>query len=221
MQCAEVRIRVEQAIESDAKAFDGSVRDHLARCGSCRHHAEDVWLRRLLKDLPVPPPAEGFAGRALDNAWTAKAGREAPQRPGHGRWLASAAALLLAVGVLLKAPWQSLEPALIGTPMQVVQVAPQSVRQVELLMVSGKPLPEAYITVQLDEHVGLAGYPGISRVRWQAPISAGNNQLSLPVLLLGEHGGVIVVEVESGGARKRMTFAVESVTEEKQALLTI
>lgn len=217
MQCIEVRAQIEHVIESNAKAFDDSVREHLAGCESCRDYAENLWLRRLLEDLPVPPFSEGFAGRALDKAWAAKAGRETPRRPGYGGWLAIAATLLLAVGVVFTAPWRAPEP----TALQVVHVAPQSVRQVELLMVSGKALPDAYITVQMDEHVGLAGYPGISRVRWQAPISAGNNQLSLPVTLLGDRGGVVVVEVEFGGARKRMTFAVESVAEEKQALLTI
>lgn len=220
MQCTEVRAQIELAVKADAQAFAGELREHLAGCESCRDYAEDIRLACLLKDLPVPPLSEGFAGRALENAWAAKAGREAPQRSSYGWWLATAATLLLAVGVVFKAPWQSLESTAGGLP-QVVQVTPQSVRQVELLMVSGKTLPDAYITVQLDEHVGLAGYPGISRVRWQAPISAGNNQLSLPVTLLGNHGGVVVVEVESGGARKRMTFAVESASQEKQALLTI
>ena len=217
MQCTEARVQLEQAVKSDAQAFAGELREHLAGCESCRDYAEEIRLERLLKTLTVPPMREGFARQALNNAWAAKAGREAPQRSGYGWWLATAATLLLTVGIAFKAPWQSPE----STDIQVVHVAPQSVRQVELLMVSGEALPDAFITIQLDEHVGLAGYPGISRVRWQAPISAGNNQLSMPVLLLGEHGGVVVVEVESGGARKRMTFAVESVTEEKQALLTI
>jgi hypothetical protein len=217
MQCIQVRVQLEQAAKADARAFAGELREHLAGCESCRDYAEDIRLKRLLKTLAVPPLSEGFARRALDYAWAVKAGREAPQRSSYGWWLATAATLLLAVGIVFKAPWQSPE----STGMQVVQVAPQSVRQVELLMVSGKALPDALITIQLDEHVALAGYPGISRVRWQAPISAGNNQLSLPVKLLGGHGGVVVVEVESGGARKRMTFAVESALQEKQALLTI
>jgi hypothetical protein len=94
-------------------------------------------------------------------------------------------------------------------------------RQVELLMVSDKALPDAVITVQLDEHVALAGYSGISKLRWQSPIGAGSNQLSLPVQLLGDRGGVIVVEVESGGARKRVTFAIQPAAGKTAALLTI
>jgi hypothetical protein len=92
---------------------------------------------------------------------------------------------------------------------------------VDLLMVSGRALPDAVITVQLDEHVALAGYPGVNRLRWQAPISSGNNQLSLPVQLRGDHGGTVVVEVEADGARKRMTFAVQPAADKTAALSTI
>lgn len=221
MQCTEARDQLDQAAQAKAPAFAADLREHLAGCLSCRDYAEDGRLQRLLRALPVPPPSEGFAERALDRAWQAKAGREALRGPGTAWRLGLAATLVLAVGVAFKTPWRAPEPAVADLPVQTVQVAPQSVRQVELLMVSGKALPDAVITVQLDEHVTLAGYPGVNRLRWEAPISAGNNQLSLPVRLQGDRGGVIVVEVEADGARKRMTFAVQPAKDKTAALLPI
>lgn len=221
MQCTEARIRLEQAMQAEAPAFAADLREHLAGCSGCRDYAEDGRLQRLLKALPVPPLSEGFAERALDKAWQAKAGREALRGSGAAWRLGLAATLVLAVGVAFKTPWRAPEPAVSELPVQTVQVAPQSVRQVELLMVSGKALPDAVITVQLDEHVILAGYPGVNRLRWQAPINAGNNQLSLPVQLQGDRGGIIIVEVEADGARKRMTFNVQPAKDKTAALLPI
>lgn len=220
MQCTEARIQLEQTVQA-GQAPAAGLHGHLAGCADCRDYAAALRLERQLKALPVPPLSEGFAERALDKAWQAKAGREALRGSGAAWRLGLAASLLLALGVVFKTPWRGPEPSVPDMPAQVVQVAPLSVRQVELLMVSGKALPDAVITVQLDEHVALAGYPGVNSLRWQAPISAGNNQLSLPVQLLGDSGGVIVVEVEAGGARKRMSFAVQPVRDQTAALLTI
>jgi hypothetical protein len=213
MQCTEARVQLDQAMQTASPTYAAGLREHLAGCASCRDYADDGRLQRQLQALPVPPLSKGFAERALDKAWQAKVGREAPAGSSTAWRLGIAASLVLAVGIAFKTtPWgpEPLVTELVpDSAVQVVQVAPQSVRQVELLMVSDKALPAAVITVQLDEHVALAGYSGISKLRWQSPISAGNNQLSLPVQLLGDQGGVIVVEVESDGARKRMTFAVQ------------
>jgi hypothetical protein len=218
MQCSEARVQLEQAMQAATPTHAADLREHLAGCASCRDYADDGRLQRLLQALPVPPLSKGFAERALDKAWQAKVGREALAGSGAVWRLGIAASLVLAVGIAFKTtPWGP-EPLVTDSAVQVVQVAPQSVRQVELLMVSDKALPDAVITVQLDEHVALAGYSGISKLRWQAPISAGSNQLSLPVQLLGDQSGVIVVEVESDGARKRMTFAIQPAAGKTAAL---
>jgi hypothetical protein len=221
MQCTEARIQLEQAAQSGQTPAAG-LRGHLAGCADCRDYAAALRLERQLRALPVPPLGEGFAERALDKAWRAREGREVLRRSGAAWRLGLAASLLLAVGVVFKTPWRGgPEPFVPDTTVRVVQVAPQSVRQVDLLMVSGRALPDAVITVQLDEHVALAGYPGVNRLRWQAPIGSGNNQLSLPVQLLGDHGGIVSVEVEADGARKHMTFAVRPAPDKTAALLTI
>ena len=73
----------------------------------------------------------------------------------------------------------------------------------------------------MDENVTLDGYSGSQSIRWQAPIQAGNNQLTLPVKVNQSGGGVIVVEVESEGARKQMRFAIQADSEGKPVAMLI
>src|SRR5687767_2006568 len=138
MQCTEARIKLDQVLQAATPTLASDLREHLAGCSSCRDYAEDGRLQRLLQALPVPPLSKGFAERALDKAWQAKVGREAPAGSGAAWRLGIAASLVLAVGIAFKTtPWGP-EPLVteLVPGVQVVQVAPQSVRQVELLMVS-------------------------------------------------------------------------------------
>src|SRR5690349_6846875 len=133
MQCTEARDQLDRVMQTASPTLTADLREHLAGCASCRDYADDGRLQRQLQALPVPPLSKGFAERALDKAWQAKVGREAPAGSGAAWRLGIAASLVLAVGIAFKTtPWGP-EPLVTDLPAQVVQVAPQSVRQVELL----------------------------------------------------------------------------------------
>lgn len=221
MQCTTAKARIDQLLlEAETRAPGTELNAHLAGCDSCRAYAQDVQLDALLRRMPVPPMSENFRQRALDKAWAVTHPQEASKPSNTGWWVASAASVVLAASILFSAPWrdapQSLAPA-----MQVVQVMPQEVRQVELLMVSGTALPNATITISMDANVALAGYPNTQRLSWQVAINQGNNQLTLPVQVHSGSGGEIVVEVESDGAHKQMRFAVATGSQENLLSMTI
>jgi len=212
MQCNDVRQILQSTENISLRSLSADLQSHLATCEDCREYAEDLQYQGLMRDLPAPAPREGFAREALDKAWAATEGSRTAPRFGTGWALASAFALVLAVGVVLNLPGPVTSPISTDQPVHVVEVAPQEVRNVDLLMVSAEALPDAWITLQMGDNVSLDGYPGHNRIRWVAPMVAGNNQLTLPVQLQGESSGSIVVEIESGGARKQMLLTVESAT---------
>ena len=221
MQCTQIKTLVnEVGIERLKDQAPESVRQHIDSCEHCREYLESMRYNALLKRLPNVAPSEGFADRALQQAWLAKESRSTEPRAPKTWMLATAASLVLAIGVLFTLPSQDTSTG-IGSNVVVVEVAPQEIRQVDLLMVSGQALENAFITLQMDEHVSLAGYPDYSTVRWATSIVAGNNQLTLPVQLRGSDSGSIVVEVESGGARKQMLLNVSAVSAGEQVALII
>lgn len=223
MQCTDAKAQLDrQFLQAETPALDLALSEHLEVCSSCRSYAQDLRIDTLLSSLPVPPMSENFARRALDKAWAATHPQDSSiNRPVKaGWWMATAASVVLATGILFSSPWRE-APSGMAPAMPVVQVAPQELRQVDLLMVSGTALANATITISMDANVTLAGYPNTTKVSWQAPINAGNNQLSLPVRVQRGSGGVIVVEVESGGARKQMRFAVATDSQDNAISMTI
>ena len=213
MHCSEVRQRLNAAPVSAEP--EQALRDHLAGCAECRDYlsqlrAEDLDLTRRLAAIPVPPPSEGFADRALARAWETAHGQPAQQRPATRRYAWAGLAASVLVAVVLVTQWLGpRESAVLPTGETVVQIAPETTRPVHVRLVSKEALPNATITVRLDGNVALTGYPGMQTLSWQAPIVAGTNQMSLPVALTGSDHGSIVIEVSSGGARKQMRLSIE------------
>lgn len=221
MQCTQIKSLVnEVGIERLKDHAPLSAQQHIDHCADCREFLESVRYNALLKSLPNVAPSEGFADRALQRAWVARDSRATESRAIKPWLLATAASMIVAIGVVFTLPSQDTSIDT-GNNVQVVEVAPQEIRHVDLLMVSGRALENAFITLQMDEHVSLAGYSDYSTVRWATSFVAGNNQLSLPVQLRGSDSGSIVVEVESGGARKQMLLNVDAVSAGEQVALII
>ena len=215
MQCENFRQQLQRiGVKGLREKAPGVLHTHLESCADCREYTEDMQFRQLLSALPVAGPGEGFAERALQRAWATRDGQRTAPTAATGWLLATAAILVLAVGAVFMVPGTGVITG--GESPQVVEVAPQAVRQVDLLMVSGQALANAWITVQMDENVSLAGYPDLNRIRWSTSLEPGNNQLSLPVQLRGDRSGSIVVEVESDGARKQMLLTVEAAAQMRQ-----
>lgn len=214
MHCNEVRQRLKSAQANAEIVTDETLRAHLAGCGECRDYAEDLRLTRLLAAMPVPPASEGFADRALAQAWETAHGQSSSRRPRPTRqfaWAGLAASVLVAA--VLVTQWLApRDVTLPPTGNTVVHVAPDATRPVHVRLVSKEALPNATITVRLDGDVALTGYPGTQTLSWQAAIAAGTNEMSLPVALTGGSNGSIVIEVRSGNASKQMHLSVQPAT---------
>lgn len=215
MHCSEVKQRLNATPANAEPVHDEALREHLAGCAECRDYAEqrkaeELRLTRQLAAIPVPPPSEGFADRALARAWETAHGQPAQQQPATRRYAWAGLAASVLVAVVLVTQWLGpRDTAVSPTGETVVQVAPETTRPVHVRLVSKEALPNATITVRLDGDVALTGYPGMQTLSWQAPIVAGTNQMSLPVALTGSSHGSIVIEVSSGGASKQMRLSIE------------
>lgn len=222
MRCSDVRKQLEAGSGLSVLVADTALREHLADCAECRALAEDLRVQRLLRTLPAPQPPQGFADRALRQAWRQGAG----QRSGRaltGGWtgLAAAASILVAVLVVLTAaPWRAADEA-VSPDMRVVQIPADGVGKVRVVLNSPRALPNATITVNLDEGLNLAGYPDTRTLRWQTPIRMGKNMLELPVMMQQRQRGNLTIDIESGESRKQMQLSVEAREQKPEARLLI
>ncbi len=222
MRCNQLREQLQQADRKGLETLPAEMQAHLADCADCREYAADLQYRDLLGHLPAAAPSAGFTEQALENAWAAREGRGS-MPTGRTGWaaVAAAAVIALAVGVVLRLPGPVTGPSEVASSGQVVEVTPRTVREVDLLMVSARELPDARITLQMDSNVALEGYPDQQMIRWNTAIASGNNRLTLPVRLRGEDSGSIVVDVQSDGARKRMVLTVEPSAQTAARIVTI
>lgn len=208
MNCSDVQNRL-LVDHSQQWMADRELRTHLKQCGECREFViEDLRVIKALRSLPVLPASQGFADRALMSAWRSRNPAAVKSRQRFAPWVAAAASVVLAVCLVLLAPWrdQSVAPL---PELQVVAVAPDTVRLVDVMMVSGQALPNATITVHLDDNVALQHYTNTKTLSWQTPIKSGSNKLTLPVQLLNENSGNIRIEIQAGDARKEMRLLVQ------------
>lgn len=223
MNCEQAQRQLCTAVDFVATVPEGALLAHLQQCPLCRALAEEQRLQSLLHSLPVPRPSPGFAERALEQAWQQHVAQGESRDPSSrrgaiARWPMAAAASVLAVAggfalLLNQLPEQhnDVQVAANSAPAaDVVNSGADSLRQVDLLLISGSDYPTANITLRLDENLSLQGHPGRRAVQWQTHIAAGNNQLTLPVALDSGESGGFTVEIESHGVVKTATFTVSN-----------
>lgn len=220
MNCSKTRSIIGEN-QGRVSLMPDSAQAHIRTCAECADYAEDLEFEKLLLKSKVPPASTGFTDRALQQAWLQR--EESYPRDGVSRlWKYSVAAcLLLATSVALNSLWPVSERDSYDLVSEVVQVIPDSVNEINLLMVSQTDLPEAEITLRMDDNVSLAGYAGIQNLSWSTSIASGNNQLTLPVQLQGSDSGSISVEIHSNGLSKEMRLTVGQLTQQRAALLVI
>ncbi|GAB2894006.1 hypothetical protein ACCI51_11000 [Microbulbifer echini] len=179
--------------------------------------SSDADLERQLRCLPVEEPGDDLEERILASLFARQEAHAAysAKRLSGGKYpklgqLAVAASFLLVITlVALFAPSKNLlsEVASVYTPAHSNRAHTQAAtsRPVHFVLHSGRSMPGAVIRIILPENVRLEGYASRQVLQWQTDIAVGSNRLSLPVKVLGDRdAGEILIEVEYGGASKRM-----------------
>ena len=192
-----------------------AVERHLQSCAACRGELNALQaLRAQLADLPVPRVPAGTFERMLENA-VRRAAEAAPQTRRFAPSppvLATAAAVLLAVGIALGLHLSDREAALapqITLTAQTLQIGPSEER-VGLMFRSATMLHDATIAVWLPDDVHISGRPNVHYLSWQTDLKAGANLLELPLYATGNHGGKIVVRLTQAALVKTMEIPIVS-----------
>ena len=204
MKCEHVLTVLQRAGNSSDPARREAT-EHLASCEDCRNAAHALATLRADRDLPIERPRDGAFQDAIRAAVSASS-RTTPRRSGF--WLgmgvgAALAASVAVAAVMMLRPFSQSAPP--GAP--AVTLAINEARDVNVALSSPEPLSNAEIHVALSGDIGLRGFAEQRELRWSTDLDRGVNQLTLPIVAIGPHGGQVLVEVLHGD--KRRAFVVD------------
>ncbi len=166
---------------------------HVAACEACGdalHGAEAMqFLRR--RDAGTAP--EGLFQRVLDEV----SDRQEANVAGRRFWMGTAvggaiAASLLAVVMMLGV---LVRPVDVAPQLAEFYVSAQEPRIMHVAIETEQALAGAEISVMLSGAVEIDGAGGRREFNWTEDLDAGVNQLSLPLLAVGDGGGQMLVRL--------------------------
>jgi hypothetical protein len=203
MKCEEV-LTVLQAPAPGNEVARRAASEHLSGCEDCRNAAHALAVLRADRDLLIDPPSDDALRRAIVAA-VAQQARPQPRRATFwvGVGVGAALAASVAAAVFVLRPFADSA----GRAVPAVTLAINEVRNVDVALSSPEPLASAEIHVSLSGEIGLEGFDGQRDIRWTTDLDRGVNQLTLPIVALGTHGGQVLVEVQHGD--KRRAFVVD------------
>lgn len=205
MHCEQAKTQLRQNDGRRDQDYSDELFDHLSECRECWNFALTLWegeADRIAAGAESPQPDVDMI---LDRAWQAHTRKQTRTFGGHVGQIAAAAVVLIVAGLVLLRPEAVVDQEQTPAP---IAATPSVVRQVDFLLSSPRELAQATITLELDENLVLAGYPGMKRISWPATIRSGDNRLTLPLQLQSDTDGVITFNIESGGKQKQMMFTV-------------
>lgn len=205
MKCDRARNLIEQETVTD-HADAAALREHLQECKDCRADAEDRQLVAGLRSLPVPSPGAGYEQRVMSAALDRFPRHRMPH---HAAWFtAMAASVCLAVVLTLQLAVPERTPRASAVPSFTVTARPHETRVIDVVLDTKRPLSGATLMVSLGDGLELENRPRTRELRWTTDIKAGGNKLSLPVKLLDENGGDVIVILEHGELNKQVRVRV-------------
>lgn len=187
-----------------------SVKSHLDTCKRCMDDfRQEEELLAAFRNLPVPPPSDGFADRVLQKARTENLNQKKKSRISQwGAAMAAGIILCILVGVPV---YKNMHPQVIISPALSIHINEQKV--VQLLVNTPQDLLNAKVIVQLPQHVEMVGFPGLSEIEWNADLLKGKNLLRLPLIAKTPGEAKLVTRINHQNKSKLLKFDMKVYNE--------
>jgi hypothetical protein len=185
--------------------------EHLSVCADCRDVLTALDALHAVREIPVPPPTRGAISRLMHAAMAEEGARPIGLT---GFWTgltvgATTAGIIALLSLALFAPGNPPEALIPQVTMALHQPG-----RVSIGIESDEALQGVEIHVSLRGAIDLEGYEGQRDIRWATDLERGMNELTLPVVALGQGGGQLIVEVYHGDRYK--TFLVDILAQDSE-----
>ena len=207
MNCDQFQENLDPFLDDELEeALLGQFQAHVPGCDVCAdvlRRTKD--LRRALKSMPVPPPADGFLHAVIEQTLVRTHRNEAWFWSSAGVGGAVAAGVIAWLILALPADLpRGADQALLDTVTITLNVE----KTIKVSFESARELQAATLSVRLPPGVEVVGYAGRDSIRWTTTIKSGTNILELPIIVRFGNGGVIVARLEHEGKKKSFEFDV-------------
>lgn len=209
MYCEQFRQNLDPFLDGELdEALSREVDSHSGACETCAAlRTRKEALRRVLKAIPVPSPADGFLDAIVEEAIINTHRNETRFRATAGIGAAIAAGVVAWLVLVLPAELPTQPEATLETVTITLNVE----KTFRLTFDSKRELQAAAILVELPPGVEIVGYEGQDSVRWRTTVKAGTNILELPIIVRSGNGGEVLARLEHEGRQKTFEFAVKVI----------
>lgn len=209
MYCEQFRQNLDPFLDGELdEALSREVDSHSGLCETCAAlRTRKEALRRVLKAIPVPSPADGFLDAIVEEAIINTHRNETRFRATAGIGAAIAAGVVAWLVLVLPAELPTQPEATLETVTITLNVE----KTFRLTFDSKRELQAAAILVELPPGVEIVGYEGQDSVRWRTTVKAGTNILELPIIVRSGNGGEVLARLEHEGRQKTFEFAVKVI----------
>jgi anti-sigma factor RsiW len=180
---------------------------HIAACDTCTMALKGATAMWTVRSLPEETAPEGLFERVMSSAAQADVGRASGRRFWLGAGFGGAiAASLLAVAFALGFLAVPNQPAVAEFHVSTTEARPMHVA-----IEADRALDSATISILLSGDVRIDGFGDRRELVWTDDLDEGINQLTLPLIAIGDEGGQMVVRLDHPDSEQ--LFVVQLRTE--------
>ena len=216
MNCKQSHQQINHWQPLSGQSLNSSLALHLSECEMCHQYWQHHTLTQYLRDIGQPNIPVGLESRILNEIRQESLPRKANR---YWRQMAVAAMLLVTISFGFYGYRDSSAPPTLA--FSLVEVAVGEVHNLRVMVSTEQAFQDAVMTVQLPQHVALAGYQGVRELNWTTHLKSGNNLMILPIELLEPVNGVIHVKVEHHSIKKSFSIDVHAKKESSSVINTI
>lgn len=213
INCKNIQYSIEDLLDGQLEsAVAADYQHHIESCKACQQVlAKEQQFREVLRESPVPAASPGFESRVFANV------RHAYQPKSHKTAFYAGFGTAMAAGVLLFFLSNiMLQPQMtmpVQDAMPQVTLSLYQPKKVNMVFNVPEAVAAATISMELPEHVQIAGYQG-HQIEWQTALKAGKNLLSLPIVAQQQLDGEIIARIRYGNSEKEFRMRLNIQSEE-------
>ncbi|MDH5393343.1 MAG: zf-HC2 domain-containing protein [Gammaproteobacteria bacterium] len=196
MNCKIVLTQIDDYIDAALEPVQHQqVQSHLGICDSCHQSwQQELEFRQLLKEHPVPAAKAGLEERVF-----AKLPRKT--RASKNAFMAGFSGAIAAGIVLFIVATVVFQPD-VQQPVANIVLTLHESKKVNMLFDVPERVAEATVSMQVPEHIEIAGRKGLHQIEWKTALKKGKNLLSLPIVAKMMASGELVAKIKYGKQEK-------------------
>lgn len=206
MNCKIIISQLDDYIDAELNPAQQSQFDvHLSECESC-HQAwqQELQFRQLMKEHDVPAPDAGFEDRAFAKlpGKTSSHHQSARKSVQKSAFIAGFGGAIAAGIVLFIAAALFINPVTQQQAIPNIQLTLHQAKKVNMVFDVPEMVAEATFSMQVPQHIDIAGRKGLHQLEWKTALKKGKNLLSLPIVAQSAEGGELVAKIKYGNQEK-------------------